>query len=77
MGSGAPRRSATFAADPMVVATVDRIAKRRGKFVHEVLALSFFELSLEIACLSEAAVVTESIMRQAKGGLFPVFEVQQ
>lgn len=45
--------------------------------MHEVLALSFFELSLEIACLSEAAVVTESIMRQAKGGLFPVFEVQQ
>ena len=53
---------------------VDRIAKRRGKWAHEVLELSPEHLTMEFMCLDFAArEANQTIGRlQQKSGILPV-----
>jgi hypothetical protein len=71
--------SPPFAADEQAALLVDAIARRRGKWVHEVLSLSIYELSLELVALGladrESAAQVQRIVG-AKGMVFPVLPLR-
>lgn len=68
-----PRWSASpgFAAAPDMLRLVDGLARRYGRWPHEVLDLSPEDLTLAVMCGELAARDLNKRIRQAKGMVFP------
>ena len=59
---------------------MDLIAKRRGKWAHEVLSLDAEQVTYELICLEAAGRHVESKIRainSAKGMVFPVIDLTE
>ena len=64
-----------FAERPNVLRMIDGLAKRYGRWPHEVLDLSAEELTLAVLCGEVAASDLNKRLRRSKGMVFPTLSL--